>query len=243
MDFLTRLDADFRRLASVCAGQADAKVPTCPEWTIDDLVRHVAMVYLHKAECMRLNAFPKPWPPDHSAEPALPLLERAYADLTAEFAARAPSSPAATWFDPDQTVGFWIRRMAQETVIHRIDAELAAGADSLPIPDDLALDGVDELLKIFLAWPSRKWPDEFAEPLAAGPGAVGVTAGLTRWLVKWNPSGVDAEISDEPSAAAVSGSPEAVLRWLWRRADGGVRIDGDQAQVEQMRQLLRAATQ
>jgi hypothetical protein len=39
----------------------------------------------------------------------------------------APSSPpasrdpAGSWYTPDQTVGFWIRRMAQETVIHRID--------------------------------------------------------------------------------------------------------------------------
>jgi hypothetical protein len=36
--------------------------------------------------------------------------------------------------------------MAQETVIHRADAELAAGAPVAVIPGDLAADGIDELL-------------------------------------------------------------------------------------------------
>ena len=43
------------------------------------------------------------------------------AGLVAEFSARKPEDPAGTWYTPDQTVGFCIGRMAQETVIHRID--------------------------------------------------------------------------------------------------------------------------
>ena len=42
--------------------------------------------------------------------------------------------------------------MAQETVIHRIDAELGADVPIAPIPDDLAIDGIDELLKVFVAY-------------------------------------------------------------------------------------------
>ena len=45
--------------------------------------------------------------------------------------------------------------MAQETVIHRVDAELAAGEPIAPIPDDLAVDGIDEVLERFLAYGSR----------------------------------------------------------------------------------------
>src|SRR5258705_13012736 len=48
-------------------------------------------------------------------EPPLELLDRAYAALSAEFAARRPEDHTFTWYDPDQTVGFWIRDMAQET--------------------------------------------------------------------------------------------------------------------------------
>ena len=84
------------------------------------------------------------------------LLDRAYAALTAEFAARSPESPAFTWYGPDQTVGFWIRRMAQETVIHRVDAELGAGVASIaPIPADLAHDGIDEFLVAFVEYGTR----------------------------------------------------------------------------------------
>ena len=68
------------------------------------------------------------WPPPGLDDEApLPLLARAYGELMAEFSQRAPTDPTPTWYDPDQTVAFWIRRMAQETVIHRIDAEQAAG--------------------------------------------------------------------------------------------------------------------
>src|SRR6266568_5919174 len=50
------LEADFRRLRDVAA-RADpgARVPSCPEWTMSDLLRHVGAVYLHKVECMRLG--------------------------------------------------------------------------------------------------------------------------------------------------------------------------------------------
>src|SRR6201999_3325814 len=101
-------------------------------------------VYLHKTECMRQQSFPRPWPPDLSGEDSLHLLDRSYEELTAQFAARDPRSPAATWYEPEQTVGFWIRRMAQETVMHRIDAELAVDGTVSAIPEELAVDGIDE---------------------------------------------------------------------------------------------------
>ena len=42
--------------------------------------------------------------------------------------------------------------MAQETVIHRVDAELGAGAELAPIPVDLAHDGIDEFLVAFVEY-------------------------------------------------------------------------------------------
>ena len=86
-----------------------------------DLLRHVGEVYLDKVECMRLGRDPESWPPPGlQDEPPLQLLDRSYADLTGEFAARRPQDHAFTWYGPDQSVAFWIRRMAQETVIHRV---------------------------------------------------------------------------------------------------------------------------
>src|SRR5262249_10508386 len=142
----------------------EAAVPSCSGWTMADLLRHVAVVYLHKVECMRRGTDPEPWPPDGvQDEPVLELLDRAYADLRAELLARRPEDHAFTWYGPDQSVGFWIRRMAQETVVHRVDGELAAGERPAPIPDDLAADGIDEVLVVFVEYGTTNWPDEFAD--------------------------------------------------------------------------------
>jgi hypothetical protein len=71
------LGADFGRLREVAAGaDLGAPVPTCPGWTMTDLLRHVGEVYLHKTECMRLGRDPDPWPPEGLAdEPPLELPE------------------------------------------------------------------------------------------------------------------------------------------------------------------------
>src|SRR5690348_15295407 len=125
--YLACLAADFQRLKDVATGRAEATVPSCPGWTMDDLVRHVGQVYLHKVGAMRDGVEPQEWPPKGTeSEEPLRVLERGYAALLHEFDTRKPEDPAGSWYAPDHTVGFWIRRMAQETVIHRIDAELAA---------------------------------------------------------------------------------------------------------------------
>jgi hypothetical protein len=155
---------------------------------------------------------------------------------------------APTWYDPDQTVGFWIRRMAQETVIHRIDAELAAGLPVTPVPDDLAADGVDEVLKRMLAYGSVTWPEAFAEMEGGhlpGPGEITVAAGQVAWTVRLTPQAVEAEdgASDDPQVV-VGGQARDVLRWTWGRAgDDAVRISGDAAWADYLRRMLAVATQ
>jgi uncharacterized protein (TIGR03083 family) len=246
--FLECLAADESRLREVVRGDLTAAVPTCPGWTVADLVQHVALVYLHKVESMRRGGRPEPpWPPDVSGEEPLALLDKAYDTLIAEFGARdAADGPAGTWYEHDQTVGFWIRRMAQETVIHRVDGELAAGQPVAAIPDDLALDGIDEVLVLFLSYQSRRWHDYFAERLPVAAETVLVRAGDRVWLVRSDGHGVSVE-TPSPTAdaqAAVTGTPQQVLLWLWRRtADDAVQRSGDETVVGRLRQLLETATQ
>ncbi|WP_412540667.1 maleylpyruvate isomerase family mycothiol-dependent enzyme [Longispora sp. K20-0274] len=237
-DFRARLADDTARLTAV-ATDLGARVPSCPDWTVEDLVRHVALVYLHKVQCMRLGKHPADWPPDLSAEPALALLTRAYAELEAEFAARTPESAAYTWFDPDQTVGFWIRRMAHEAAVHRVDAELAAGLVT-PVAAGLATDGVDEVLRIFLAWTSIEWPEDYT--LADSP-TIEVRTGGRSWFVRPTLAGVFVDTEGE-AATTVSGEPSDVLLWLWRRVgDEAVTITGDPAGAKTLHALLEAGTQ
>ena len=243
--FLRCLEADFRDLRAA-AVDLSAPVPSCPGWTVDDLVGHVALVYLHKVQAMRHGSWPKPWPPEASGEKSLALLERGYLELVTEFAERPDGQSCPTWYEPDQTVGFWVRRMAQETVIHRVDAELAAGFPVSPIPAELADDGIAEVLEVFLSYATRQWPEDFGDLLRAnGNQAVLVSAGGARWLVRLDHGSVEiAHDTAGQAVAQVSGAPHDVLLWLWRRVgDSAVRVEGDTAAVARLRAMLEAATQ
>ncbi|MGH8794672.1 MAG: maleylpyruvate isomerase family mycothiol-dependent enzyme [Stackebrandtia sp.] len=241
------LTSDATLLAAAAVdGRTDAVVPSCPDWTLGDLLEHVTHVYDHKTQCMRLGKAPDPWPPEHPRQgELLTRLRGALGDLLAEFDSRDPSSPSYTWYEPDQTVGFWIRRMAQETVIHRVDAEQAAGKPISPIDDDLAVDGVDEVLAIMLSWGSRTWIDEARPELEKTAGKpVAITAGSRSWTVKPTSDGVELADGASPEAAAmISGAPSQVLLWLWRRADyDSVAVEGDADAARELYDLLALFT-
>ena len=180
----------------------------------------------------------------------LALLDRAYAGLLDQFAAHRPEDPAGSWYTPNQTVGFWIRRMAQETVIHRIDAELGTGQPVAPVPADLAVDGIDELFKVFVAYAVAEWGDGFTDILAGSPGRTYmVRTGGAAWRVPTGPGlfAVDNGAGAEPADVTVSGSPTAVLRWAWNRdragEPSGVTVTGAPEAVEEVRRCIVTATQ
>ncbi|MFJ9178431.1 maleylpyruvate isomerase family mycothiol-dependent enzyme [Streptomyces sp. NPDC102360] len=256
--YLDCLAADFERLRAAATPAPTAQVPSCPDWTVTDLVRHVGQVYAHKTQAV-LAAAPgsePEWPPKGTSdEEPFALMDRAYAELRTALETREPEAPSGTWYAPDQTVGFWIRRMAQETVIHRIDAELAAGGPISPVPDDLAVDGIDELLKVFTAYAVTEWPDFFREPLAASPGRTYEVRAEAEKGATWRiRTGAEPTFTVEDGAAAnsttdvtLSGMPEALLRDLWNRAGAAetshVRITGAPEPVEELRACLRISTQ
>jgi uncharacterized protein (TIGR03083 family) len=249
--FLDCLATDFARLRALVPTDPAAAVPSCPGWTVADLTRHVGEVYLHKTLAMREGVEPEPWPPKELAdEEPVALLDRAYADLINEFATRKPEDPAGSWYAPDQTVGFWIRRMAQETVIHRIDAELGTDQRVAPVPADLALDGIDELLKVFVAYSVAEWGDYFAEILAGSPGRTYmVRADGSAWWVRTGPGlfAVENGAGHTTADVTVSGPPMAVLRWVWNREGtdepSGVTAEGAPEAIEELRRCIVMATQ
>ena len=251
-------------MREVVPGRLGAVVPTCPDWTVADLTRHVGQVYLHKAECIRSEGEEETeWPPAgvRDEEEPVALLDRAYGELIAELATRDPGAPGGTWYPPDRTVGFWFRRMAQESVIHRIDAELGAGAAIALVPDDLALDGIDELLRVFVAYGVEEWGDYFTEALGSSPGRIykietTATADTPSvgWLVRTSPGhftvegGPGEKLTDEPVPdVTVSGTPTDVLRWSWNRETPGepsrVTVEGSEEALAEFGRCVAVATQ
>lgn len=240
------LAADAARLREVAARDLARPVPSCPEWDVAALVQHTARVYLHKVLSMRTGGEPEEWPPPGlEGEEPLALFDRTYAELVAEFDARDAGDATRTWYDPDQTVGFWIRRMAQETLIHRVDAELALGEPIAPIPDDLAVDGIDEVLVRFLAYGFTKWAGELQDQLSVTDGrGVLVRANGAAWTVRATSAGITAESGGGEVGATVSADPQSVLLWLWRRVDDrAVEAEGDRSLVDELRAFLHDATQ
>lgn len=240
--FLTHLRADAATMAEVAGQGLDADVPPCPGWSVRDVLEHTGAVYSHKVACMRLESGPKS-PDDWSHGPVdgEDLVEwfRTRADeLVDQLEIRGPEAVCFTWYEPDQTVGFWYRRMAQETAVHRTDVESAFERVSA-VGDDLATDGIDEVLDRFLTYQA-----EDVGPDAPGRGTVAVRTGEHIWRATLTADGVTLSRDPGSSDAVVSGEPSELLLWLWgRRPDTAVSSEGDAELLAGFRERLRAVTQ
>jgi uncharacterized protein (TIGR03083 family) len=240
--FLAQLHSDAARIMQIAGRDLDAPVPPCPGWTVRDAVVHTGEVYSHKVASMRLPGGPRTvddWlHAPAEGQDAVEWFQERLNELTGEFEARGPEAASYTWYDPDQTVGFWFRRMAQETAVHRVDVESAFDAVT-PVADDLAVDGIDEVLDWFLAYQAADVGTD-----GPGRGTVAVRTGDRIWRATLNPD--DVVLSREPGAvdAVVSGEPSELLLWLWgRRPDGAVILEGDTSLLKGFRERLRIVTQ
>lgn len=162
--YLDHLRADGARLSSLArTTDLDAPVPTCPGWSLRDLVSHCADVYAHKRLVLQLGRAPS----EHeraaarsghgsaggSDEGVLQHHDAELAGLLADLERVGPDTQTWTWFPGETSTGFWFRRMAQEALVHRVDGELAAGLDVGPVDSVLAADGIDEVLSWFAGHP------------------------------------------------------------------------------------------
>ena len=244
--YVALLLADAERMATLAERDLALDVPPCPGWTVRDALVHTGHVYLHKVANIRTQAkaeFP-PVPAPESDE--VKWFRAALDELVGELTSRAPDSPAYTWHPPDQTVGFWARRMAQETAVHRIDVE-SAFDQVTPIADDLALDGVDEFLDLFLGGDWELDADEWGDvsPQAGAGTTTAVSAGSHTWRITLHPERVDISRDGGPADARVT-APDAstLLLWLWGRVDDEpVTASGDEVALSALRDRLTIAGQ
>lgn len=205
---------EVRRLRVLASGDLAARVPTCPGWSVGDLVEHVARGF-------RTVVGKESDPPDHDPPAAL---DQAYTALAAAFAEQ-----------PDH---FWIRRMAQEAAIHRFDAELALGAPLTPFPEDFAVDAIGEMLDVFLRRETHNWPQDYTADLTEW-GTLWLR--IADWRIDVHLLGVDVTPVDaDDPAASVHGQPGAVLLWLYNRG-GDVSVSGDLQRITQVKRLLTTA--
>lgn len=237
--YLGHLQAEAARLGEVARMGLDAAVPSCPGWTVESVVRHVAQVYVHKVEVLRLGAQPADWPPDFSGRDTLEWYDEARAAIVDALEKAGTSLESWTFNPRDSTSGFWYRRMALESVVHRIDVEQAHEVVT-PIEAELALDGIDELLYPNLGGP---WWEEgdTAHPIDA---TVRITSAGRSWTIRADSTSVEiSQGAEGEPAAEIFGDPTPVYLWLWGRvANDAIRTAGDEDVVRAFRGRLAEST-
>ncbi|MFF5536721.1 maleylpyruvate isomerase family mycothiol-dependent enzyme [Streptomyces cinerochromogenes] len=231
-EFLEILDREGRLLAaSAGAAGTDAKVPTCPEWQVRDLVRHTGTVH-RWAAALVADGHTTPRPLDDPPELDGAELVDWYRDghrLLVDTLAAAPADLECWTFHPAPSpspLAFWTRRQAHETTVHRYDAEAARGGTPSPVARDFAVDGIDELLRGFHARSRSRLRSEEPRVLRVRAVDAGPDAVWTVRLTAEPPVTVRAE--DGPAEAELSGPAELLYLALWNRT-APPRVTGDPA--------------
>lgn len=143
------LAAEIERLAAAVAGaDLDLVVPTCPEWSVRDLVDHCGSTLLWGSELVRRNSQERlrglgavlDPPVGRSGDPDV-VRERG-AELLETLRGADPDRSMWAWGE-DQHVRFWSRRMLHEMLVHRVDLSLTAGLP-VDVHPAIAADCVDE---------------------------------------------------------------------------------------------------
>ncbi len=236
--FLGCEEVDSTLVAEIArTADRDATVPSCPEWTLADLVRHVAtrppiwLALLELApdaspDMAHLDALTAGGDVPPGAEPTDWLLAEhaAFRDIV-----RATDPDRPCWFfGAPYTATDIARRSAIEMAVHRWDAQGVAGRPE-PLDPRVAGAGMDELLDCII-------PLQYG--FGAVPPAVAVTLHATDIDQSWTATAPGSAVRPTASISAtasdlhlafahrlgpddqavrlmtVDGDPRAVLAWL-----------------------------
>jgi uncharacterized protein (TIGR03083 family) len=239
----------FRDVLAAC--DPGAPVPSCPDWHAADLLWHLGEVQ-HFWTWVVVN---RPKDPEEYDQPERPgdhagllsFYDEQHVALVDALRSAEPTDEAWTW-SQDHTVGFVLRRQAHEALIHRRDAELAAGTVT-PFPADLAADGVDEVLDVMYggcpSWGEfSPLPHYIRMDLTDTEDRVWVQLGHFHGT---DPDGIthdedDIHVVADPGVepdAVISGTAEAIDARIWRRADGAeTHLAGNLEIVDRFRAVI-----
>ena len=241
-EYLAALHRDATALRAVAVPDTLASpVPSCPGWTMRDLVGHLGNVYARLQGIVARASLSPPEEPLRAGghpegDEVLPWFDERYTALAGTLREADGDSPAWNWAPAPKNAAFWFRRAAHETAVHRWDAQVAVALPE-PIEDKLAADGVSEVLDAWLPAGRRKGPVDLE-------GLVHLEAADTgdEWYVRLR--GERIAVLDAPSvdpeektvATRAMGPASDVELALYGRVPFEVlRIEGDPALLEGLR--------
>ncbi|MBW8740800.1 MAG: maleylpyruvate isomerase N-terminal domain-containing protein [Streptomyces turgidiscabies] len=220
------------QLRAVVTSGADlsATVPTCPDWSLEQLVRHTGgalrwvdtLVRTRAEEEIGEDRVPLGGGPETQGDAGALDAWLAETGELVVAALREAGPDAKVWsWAGIHTSGFWARRMAHEITVHRADATLAAG---LPyeVAADIAADAIDEWLQI-VEFAQRTQPHDAAKELRGTGGSIHLHATDTapetnaEWVVELTEQGVVWRRGHEKATVALRGPLTDVMLAFYRR--------------------------
>ena len=237
--------AALRREGELLAAAAertdlDSRIPTCPDWRMRDLVRHMGDVHrwaaAHLADrrlmpIRKVGEVAGPLPVDADL---LDWFREGHVRLLDTLESADPDVQCWTFLPAPSAVAFWARRQAHETGIHRADAESPGGSITEFAPG-FAVDGIDELLLGFFAGPDDKSPVDSRRTLHLhAADADG------EWLVRVGTKGLEASREHADADCTVLGSASDLDLLLWnRRTPDGLDVVGDDSLLSFWRETVQ----
>jgi uncharacterized protein (TIGR03083 family) len=215
--YIDHIRDDGTALVGAARKGPDAPVPTCPEWDVTALVVHIGRIHRWAGDTVATRAFEpvrRQTPPEDGTEPetVFAWYEDGLQHLLDALGAADPEDQV--WNFRDGAPGparFWHRRMAQETVIHRWDAENAVGAAS-PLDTALAVDGIDEFLSLL---PGRF--ERSPVPGLSGSLHLHSTDAEGEWWLRLAPDHIEQRREHAKADAAIRGPASALFLWVVNR--------------------------
>jgi uncharacterized protein (TIGR03083 family) len=229
--------------AVATAPSLDVQVPTCPEWTLLDLVQHLvegrhkwaATVAAGPADAPAIVSAPVA---PREREAVLNWFAASVRELLDALREAGPDRGCWTWWGTSQspqTSGAVARDQLQQLAVHTYDAQVTVGAPQ-PLSSEVGLDGVDEFLTTRCAG-TEPWPHE---PVVVDYHAtegrswrLWVSDGHTRTARL--PNGAIAGADPEPADVAARGTAnELVLFFYGRIHTESLRTEGDRSILDRL---------
>lgn len=222
-EYLSRISDEADALARAAeAGALDARVPGCPDWDVEALLRHMGGIHRWAARIVRDRMQERPpRRPDTSADGAdlFAWLRDGAAALVAALHEVSPEESFWQWGAAPSSQSFWARRQANETSMHRWDGESARGTQRA-FATDVALDALDEWLTLSAGRATVPGRDARTLHFHA-------TDGSGEWVVRLSDP-VSVESGHARADCAVRGpASDLFLLAMNRRSTDGLEVLGD----------------
>lgn len=215
------------QFSDLCESILDHAVPSCPGWTVQDLIEHLGTV--HRRAIARIGSDQNPTGydldiPSESMD-LMAWFTAGWNELNHKFETLGPEYKAWNWTGSNQNVGWMIRRQAHEAAIHRYDAELAhmglpsvSAFKSLPqesIPfgysPEFAIDGIEERLTVSIGGK--------ANLKSSLPGSLHLHATdiEAEWSLTLLHGKLELNHAHTKADAALRGTASEIYLWTWGR--------------------------